>query len=153
MSNSLIRSYLQPCTNAEWGMKGIECLSLHQTVDAKKEKIFSPDLLIALRRYDISHTVARFVSNCVCHVTYLLISLQGRPQYELSYRGNLHQAVDNYVPNPSSRICSSLLGAWKTCLIVCRGHLPRFNEDFEDFDPNWALPVCNINFYSRVVMK
>ena len=46
------RSYLQPCSNAEWGMKGNQWLSLHQTVDAKKEKIFSPDLLIALRWYD-----------------------------------------------------------------------------------------------------
>ena len=51
MSNSLIRSYLQPWTNTEWGMKGNQWLSLHQTVDAKKEKIFSPDLLIAFRRY------------------------------------------------------------------------------------------------------
>ena len=48
MSNSLIRSYLQPCTNAEWGMNGNQWLSLHQTVNAKKE-IFSTDLLIALR--------------------------------------------------------------------------------------------------------
>ena len=51
MSNSLIRSYLQPCTNAEQRMKGNQWLSLHQTVDAKKERIFSPDFLIALRRY------------------------------------------------------------------------------------------------------
>ena len=53
VSNSLIRFYLQPCTNAEWGMKGNQWLSLHQTVDAKKEKIFSPDLLIALRWYAV----------------------------------------------------------------------------------------------------
>ena len=32
-------------------MKDNQWLSLHQTVDAKKGKIFSPDLLIALWRY------------------------------------------------------------------------------------------------------
>ena len=37
------------------------------------------------------HTVARFGCNCVCHVTNLPISPQGRTRYELSYRANLQQ--------------------------------------------------------------
>ena len=51
MSNSIIRPYRQPCTKAKWEMKGNQRLSLHQTVDAKKGKISSRDLLIALRKY------------------------------------------------------------------------------------------------------
>ena len=53
--NSLIRSYLQPCTNS---MRGDESeavapiIWLYQTVDAQKEEVFFPDLLITLRRHD-----------------------------------------------------------------------------------------------------
>ena len=45
-------------------------------------------------RWHISHTVARFGCNLVCHVTYLPISLQGTPRFELSYRCNLEQPVE-----------------------------------------------------------
>ena len=52
--NSLIKSYLQPCTNSMWGDES-ESVSpfiwLYQTVDARKEGIFFPDLLITLRRH------------------------------------------------------------------------------------------------------
>ena len=33
----------------------------------------------------------------VCHVTYLPISPQGRPRYELSYSGNLQQPVESKI--------------------------------------------------------
>ena len=46
------------------------------------------------RKRHRSHTVARFGCNSVCHVTYLPSSPQGRPQYGLSYRGNLQQPVE-----------------------------------------------------------
>ena len=41
-----------------------------------------------------SHTLARFGHNFVCHVTYLPISPQGRPRFELPYRVNLQQSFE-----------------------------------------------------------
>ena len=38
--------------------------------------------------------VAYFGRNFVFHLTYLPISPQGRPRFELSYRGNLQQSVE-----------------------------------------------------------
>ena len=52
VSNSLISSYLQPCTNSNWEMKGNQWLSLLWI--PKRGRFFSPDLLIALRRYGTS---------------------------------------------------------------------------------------------------
>ena len=52
--NSLIRSYLQPCTNSMWGDESeavAPIIWLYQTVDAQKEEVFFPDLLITLQRY------------------------------------------------------------------------------------------------------
>ena len=54
--NSLIRSYLQPCTNSMWGDESeavAPIIWLYQTVDARKEEVFFPDLLITLRRHEI----------------------------------------------------------------------------------------------------
>ena len=52
--NSLIRSYLQPCTNSMWGDES-EAMApivwLYQTVDAQKVEVSFPNLLITLRRY------------------------------------------------------------------------------------------------------
>ena len=45
-------------------------------------------------RWHRSHTLACFVRNFVCHVTYLPISPQGRPRFELSYRVYLQQPVE-----------------------------------------------------------
>ena len=53
-SNSLIRSYLQPCTNSMWGHESeavAPIIRLYQTVDAQKEDVSLPNLLITLRRY------------------------------------------------------------------------------------------------------
>ena len=52
--NSLITSYLQPCTNSMLGDKNeavAPIIWLYQTVDAQKEEVFFPDLLITLRRH------------------------------------------------------------------------------------------------------
>ena len=52
--NSLSRSYLQPCTNSMWGDESeavAPIIWLYQTVDAWKEEVFFPDLLITLRRH------------------------------------------------------------------------------------------------------
>ena len=52
--NSLIRSYLQPCTNSMWRDESeavAPIISLYQTVDAGKEEVSFPDLLITLRRH------------------------------------------------------------------------------------------------------
>ena len=46
------------------------------------------------RRGHRSHTLARFGRNFVCNVTYLLISPQENPRFELSYRGNLQYPVE-----------------------------------------------------------
>ena len=52
--NSLIRSYLQPCTNSMWGDESeavAPIIWLYQIVDAQKEEVFFPELLITLRSY------------------------------------------------------------------------------------------------------
>ena len=52
--NSLIRSYLKPCTNSNRGDESeavAPVIWLYQTVDARKEEVFFPDLLITLRRH------------------------------------------------------------------------------------------------------
>ena len=52
--NSLIRSYLQPCTNAMWGDESeavAPIIWLYQIVDAQKEEVVFPELLITLRSY------------------------------------------------------------------------------------------------------
>ena len=52
--NSLIRSYLQPCTNSMWGDKNeavAPIICLYQIVDAQKEEVCFPELLITLRSY------------------------------------------------------------------------------------------------------
>ena len=58
--NSLIRSYLQPCTNSMWGDESeavAPIIWLYQIVDARKEEVFFPELLITLRSYDgCTHT-------------------------------------------------------------------------------------------------
>ena len=46
------------------------------------------------RKWHRSHNLARFGRNFVCQVTYLPISPQERPRFELSYRGNLQQPVE-----------------------------------------------------------
>ena len=54
MPISLIRSYLQPCTNTMWGNESeavAPIIWLYQTVDAQKEEVYFPDLLITLRRH------------------------------------------------------------------------------------------------------
>ena len=55
--NSLIRSYLQPCTNSMWGDESeavAPIIRLYQIVDAQKEEVFFPELLITLRSYGYS---------------------------------------------------------------------------------------------------
>ena len=55
--NSLIRSYLPSCINTIWGDESeavAPIIWLYQTVDALKEEIFFPDLLITLRRHGMS---------------------------------------------------------------------------------------------------
>ena len=50
-----------------------------------------------------SYTLAHFGRNFVCHVTYLPISPQRRPRFELPYRqsnSKLYAQKNNYVPNP-----------------------------------------------------
>ena len=74
MPNSLIRSYPQPCTNTELGVKGNQWLSLLQTVDAKKEMIFSPNLLIALRRHER-------VNRWTVHVDRVQVNYPLRPRF------------------------------------------------------------------------
>ena len=52
--NSRIRIYPQPCTNSMWGDESeavAPIIWLYQTVDAWKEEVFFPDLLITLRRH------------------------------------------------------------------------------------------------------
>ena len=52
--NSLIRSYLQPCTNSMWGDESesvAPIVWLYKIVDAQKEEVLFPDLLITLRSY------------------------------------------------------------------------------------------------------
>ena len=52
--NSLIRSYLQPCTNSMWEDESeavAHIIWLYQIVDAQKEEVFFPELLTTLRSY------------------------------------------------------------------------------------------------------
>ena len=57
----------------------------------------------------------------VCHATYLPTSSQGRPRYELSYRGNLRQPFeyktvltknDNYVQKPTVELAQWSYGSF-----------------------------------------
>ena len=53
--NSLFSSFLQPCTNSMWGDESeavAPIIWLYQTVDARKEEVFFPNLLITLRRHE-----------------------------------------------------------------------------------------------------
>ena len=67
------------------------------------------------RRGHRSHTLACFGRNFVCHVTYLLISPQENPRFELSYRGYLQYPVEFKIvrtekllrTEPPSRTCPS----------------------------------------------
>ena len=65
--NSLIRSYLQPCTNSmsrDESDAVAPIIWLYQTMDARKEEVFFPDLLITLRRHV---SVCLSVCPSVCH--------------------------------------------------------------------------------------
>ena len=56
--NSLIRSYLQPHINSMWGDESEDVapiILLYQTVDAQKEEVSFPNLLITLGRYGMGH--------------------------------------------------------------------------------------------------
>ena len=62
--NSLIKSYLQPCTNSVWGDES-EAVApiiwlIYRTVDARKEEVLFPDLLITLRRHVFRRTPVDF---------------------------------------------------------------------------------------------
>ena len=62
--NSLIRSYLQPCTNSTWGDESeavAPIIWLYQIVDAQKEEVCFPELLITLRSYVV------FTGESNCH--------------------------------------------------------------------------------------
>ena len=61
--NSLIRSYLQPCTNTMLGDESeavAPIIWLYQGVDARKEEVFFPDLLITLWRHEWKFGMLRF---------------------------------------------------------------------------------------------
>ena len=65
--NSLIRSYLQPCTNSMWGDESeavAPIIWLYQIVDAQKEEVFFPELLITIRSYEWRwrHHVTKWLS-------------------------------------------------------------------------------------------
>ena len=52
--NSLIRSYLQPCTNSMWRDESeavAPIIWLFQIVDAQKEEVLFPELLLTVRSY------------------------------------------------------------------------------------------------------
>ena len=54
--DSLIRSYLKPCANSMWRDESeavAPIIWLYQIVEAQKEEVFFPELLITLRSYDI----------------------------------------------------------------------------------------------------
>ena len=64
--NSLIRSYLQPCTNSMWGDESeavAPIIWLFQIVDAQKEEVLFPELLITLRSYDTGRKINDFGQN------------------------------------------------------------------------------------------
>ena len=70
--NSIIRSYLQPCKNSMWGDQSelmAPIIWLYQTLDAQKEEVFYPDLLITLRRHVIKQSWWR-------HTTFVHHSLE-----------------------------------------------------------------------------
>ena len=69
--NSLIMFYLQPYTNSMWGDESeavAPIIWLYQTVDAQKEEVSLPDLLITLRRY--AHPMFVFLRLTFVHSIY-----------------------------------------------------------------------------------
>ena len=66
--NSLIRSYLQPCTNSMWGNESeavAPIIWLYQIVDAQKEEVFFPELLITLGSYVVVWFLMDGLAACV----------------------------------------------------------------------------------------
>ena len=69
--DSLIRSYHQPCTNSMWGDESeavAPIIWLYQIMDAQKENVFFPDLLITLRSYEVMawcrQTTSHYLHTC-----------------------------------------------------------------------------------------
>ena len=68
-----------------------------------------------------SHTLARFGRNFVCHLTYLPISPQWRPRFELSYavtssnqsNSKLYVQKNNYVPKPPVEPAQWYTDSWR----------------------------------------
>ena len=87
-------------------------------------------------RWHRSHTLACFGRNFVCHVTYLLISPQGRPRFELSCHVYLQQPVEfkivrtenNYEPNSPVDLAQ--------CLDICSAQNVHFKIDEFVYDAN-----------------
>ena len=62
--NSFIRSCLQPCTNSLWGDESeaaAPIVWLYQAVDAQKEEVFFPDLLISVRRHELKNCMESLI--------------------------------------------------------------------------------------------
>ena len=75
--NSLIRSYLQPCTNSMWGDESeavAPIIWLYQIVDAQKEEVFFPELLITLRSYGYIHSRPRNVRAIQISIEVILVT-------------------------------------------------------------------------------
>ena len=76
--NSLIGSYLQPCTNSMWGDESeavAPIIWLYQIVDAQKEEVFFPELLITLRSYE---------GFCQIHARHDMLGCQCRHEFSES---------------------------------------------------------------------
>ena len=77
--NSLIRSYLQPCTNTMWGDQGeavAPIIWLYQTVDAQKEEVSFTDLLITLRSYAYHTCIMTLVPTKIQFISWYNIKTQ-----------------------------------------------------------------------------
>ena len=135
--NSLIRSYLQPCTNAMWGdeSEGVApIIWLYQIVDAQKEEVVFPELLITLRSY------AHGSKNCRIWPKLAVSGLQLQFEFTNGY-DMMHKAWSSIEEVPYCVSRSS---------VKFQGHAAL---KIIEFDLDWAFPDCNSSLNSPMATK
>ena len=103
--NSLIRSYLQPCTNSMWGDEREDVapiIWLYQTVDAQKEEVFFPHLLITLRRHAFDDVIV--------HLFAVIISWTGLNRSEIPNGGIMMTSSNGNIFRVTGPLCGEFTG-------------------------------------------
>ena len=132
--NFLIRSYLQPCTQSMWRMKGILWFSLSKTMNAKNGKIFSPDLLITLRIhvYDQWRNSAAWTSNLHRHTVILVIVIYDKSVFGISISPKLEPYAQVV-----GTLCMFVSNGWHPCMCWIASHEIPYIDVFRHGNYAW----------------